>query len=159
MCCCGPFVTRLWFWTSWAVTTSTARYTARAPGGREGEGGCAAAGGAGAAAPARARVSVAARGHGLVYLRTRYDFPVVHALRRRQAVERSPGHSDWETRVRDFGTASMLGLGVRLTDAAALSAAFRATVGHMAPGRKAQALALFPSGGHFCEFLDQISCH
>lgn len=56
----------------------------RRPGPREagngkGQGGCAAAGGAGAAARAfRWR-------HGLVYLRTGHDFPVVHALRRTAA--------------------------------------------------------------------------
>lgn len=56
---------------------------------------------------------------------------------------------DWETRVSDFGTASMLGLGVRLTDArrGAVGGVPGHRVGHMAPGQ-AQALALFPSGGH-----------
>ncbi|CAD6259577.1 unnamed protein product [Miscanthus lutarioriparius] len=76
----------------------------------------------------RACVSVA---HGLVYLHTGYDFPVVHCDVKPSNVLLD---SDWEAHVSDFGTARMLG--VHLTDAPAQSATssvFRGTVGYIAP--------------------------
>jgi LRR receptor-like serine/threonine-protein kinase FLS2 len=99
----------------------------------------------------RACVSVA---HGLVYLHTGYDFPVVHCDVKPSNVLLD---SDWEARVSDFGTARMLG--VHQTDAAAQSAtssAFRGTVGYMAPGNLHGALAPFHSGGYFCKFLARL---
>jgi LRR receptor-like serine/threonine-protein kinase FLS2 len=99
----------------------------------------------------RACVSVA---HGLVYLHTGYDFPVVHCDVKPSNVLLD---SDWEARVSDFGTARMLG--VHQTDAAAQSAtssAFRGTVGYMAPGNLLGALAPFHSGGYFCKFLARL---
>jgi LRR receptor-like serine/threonine-protein kinase FLS2 len=79
----------------------------------------------------RVCVSVA---HGLVYLHTGYDFPVVHCDVKPSNVLLD---GEWEARVSDFGTARMLG--VHLTDAAAAqsatSSAFRGTIGYMAPGK------------------------
>uniref|UniRef100_UPI002DDDBD53 LRR receptor-like serine/threonine-protein kinase FLS2 n=1 Tax=Oryza sativa subsp. japonica TaxID=39947 RepID=UPI002DDDBD53 len=99
-------------------------------------------GGAAAPPPAPSRWTVRERlrvcvsvAHGLVYLHSGYDFPVVHCAVKPSNVLLD---GDWEARVSDFGTARMLG--VHLPAAAnaaaqstATSSAFRGTVGYMAP--------------------------
>ena len=90
----------------------------------------------------RLRVCVSAA-HGLVYLHSGYDFPVVHCDVKPSNVLLD---GDWEARVSDFGTARMLG--VHLTGDAsaaqsATSSAFRGTVGYMAPGNLHGVLAPF----------------
>lgn len=67
---------------------------------------------------------------------------------------------DWETRVSDFGTASMLGLGVRLTDARRgavgdVGGVPGHCVGHMAPGPGTSAISFW--WPYFCEFLGTLA--
>ncbi|CAA7406911.1 unnamed protein product [Spirodela intermedia] len=80
--------------------------------------------------PERLRVCTSVA-HGLAYLHSSYDFPVVHC-------DLKPSNilldRDWEARVGDFGTARMLGVHLPQDDRDAISSsAFRGTIGYIAP--------------------------
>ncbi|MQM18551.1 hypothetical protein Taro_051547 [Colocasia esculenta] len=69
--------------------------------------------------------------HGLVYLHTGYDIPIVHC-------DLKPSNilldEEWEARVSDFGTSRMLGVHLSyVSNLPTSSAFFQGTIGYMAP--------------------------